>query len=158
VGLPGDRLRLEDNVLTINGERVQVDPLAQGLPCMDSLPDFVRCSTQVETLGPHTFISQHHRDNCPNGRTCSANWPLELKPPCFSAAEGQECQYFGDRASNPDWPEVVIPADHFLMMGDNRDNSSDGRYWGLVPRQNILGRAMFIWWSADKRRLFEPIL
>ena len=43
---------------------------------------------------------------------------------------------------------VMVPAGHFFMMGDNRDNSSDSRHWGFVPRENVVGEAMVIYWSA----------
>ncbi len=43
--------------------------------------------------------------------------------------------------------EAVVPADHYFAMGDNRDNSSDSRYWGFVPRDNILGKPFVIYWS-----------
>jgi signal peptidase I len=45
--------------------------------------------------------------------------------------------------------EVVVPADHYFAMGDNRDNSLDSRYWGFVPRQNIIGKPIVIYWSYD---------
>ena len=45
--------------------------------------------------------------------------------------------------------EVVVPADSFFAMGDNRDNSLDSRYWGFVPRDNIIGKPFIIWWSYD---------
>ena len=45
--------------------------------------------------------------------------------------------------------EVVVPPECFFAMGDNRDVSWDSRYWGFVPRQNILGRPMFIYWSFE---------
>ena len=43
--------------------------------------------------------------------------------------------------------EVVVPPNHYFAMGDNRDNSSDSRYWGFVPRENIVGKPFLIYWS-----------
>ncbi len=43
--------------------------------------------------------------------------------------------------------EVVVPPDHYFAMGDNRDNSLDSRYWGFVPRDNIIGKPLLIYWS-----------
>ncbi|HEY3031745.1 MAG TPA: signal peptidase I, partial [Bradyrhizobium sp.] len=43
----------------------------------------------------------------------------------------------------------TVPPDSFFGMGDNRDNSLDSRYWGFVPRENILGTPTLIWWSYD---------
>lgn len=45
--------------------------------------------------------------------------------------------------------EVVVPAGSYFAMGDNRDNSSDSRFWGLVPRENITGKPLLIFWSFD---------
>lgn len=54
--------------------------------------------------------------------------------------------------------EVVIPPDSYFAMGDNRDNSLDSRYWGFVPRENIIGKPAIIFWSYDTstERLADP--
>jgi signal peptidase I len=45
--------------------------------------------------------------------------------------------------------EIVVPPDSYFAMGDNRDNSYDSRYWGFIPRENLIGRPMFISWSFE---------
>lgn len=45
--------------------------------------------------------------------------------------------------------ELVVPPDRYFAMGDNRDVSYDSRFWGFIPRENIIGRPMFIYWSFD---------
>ena len=45
--------------------------------------------------------------------------------------------------------ELVVPAENYFAMGDNRENSLDSRYWGFVPRENIIGKPLVIFWSFD---------
>ena len=48
-----------------------------------------------------------------------------------------------------EWGPIVVPADSFFMMGDNRDSSYDGRYWGFLPRYNVRGRPLLVYFSYD---------
>jgi signal peptidase I len=59
---------------------------------------------------------------------------------------------FGAAPSQPthdNWGPLVVPSRHFLMLGDNRYNSKDSRYWGVVPRENLRGRPLFVYYSYD---------
>ena len=45
--------------------------------------------------------------------------------------------------------EIVVPEGQYFAMGDNRDDSSDSRFWGLVPRENIIGKPLIVYWSYE---------
>jgi signal peptidase I len=65
----------------------------------------------------------------------------------------------GEDSTAPTWPleirqyihgdDLFVPEGYYFMMGDNRDSSLDSRYWGFVPRANIVGRPLFVFWSLD---------
>ena len=64
----------------------------------------------------------------------------------FPKGEGDESTVFDVRER---YGPVTVPADHYFMMGDNRDNSQDSRYWGFLPAHYVKGRALMIYWSFD---------
>jgi signal peptidase I len=65
---------------------------------------------------------------------------------------GLAASRFGATPAQPthdNWGPLVVPAQHYFMMGDNRYNSKDSRYWGFVPRDNLRGRPLFVYYSYD---------
>ncbi|MDH4113842.1 MAG: signal peptidase I [Burkholderiaceae bacterium] len=123
VGLPGDRVEYVNKQLTINGKLV---PLKKSEPYYD--PDRMQYYTQfVEGLGnvEHRIIVS---DQIPPG--LGGGFPNTHPGACQYSGSGVVCQ---------------VPPGHYFMMGDNRDNSEDSRFWGFVPDENIVGRAFFIW-------------
>ncbi len=162
VGLPGDRVEVHDDHLVINGETIELRPLGQ---YTDGCYVDVRLSE--EKLGEHTHqvMSCRSADGMPPAYMLrgSATPPPSCDRKQFRSAGNRVCRETpasagrdgGDFASGDaaDWmPDGVIPPGHYLMIGDNRDNSEDGRTWGLVPDKNLVGKATRIWFNFDPQR------
>jgi signal peptidase I len=65
------------------------------------------------------------------------------------AAPGMEGKWWLEMRKLVEDGELIIPEGHYFVMGDNRDDSQDSRYWGFVPRENIIGRPLLIYWSVQ---------
>ncbi len=155
VATPGDRIRLENDVLILNDKPVQTEVVEETTCAVYGGGDYddrpthrCPCVLQRETVGDASWVTQHITEpGCsPATAEPSETWPLEYAP---------VRRYFGAKDTNPDWPNVVVPEGHVLVMGDNRDNSQDGRFWGFVPYDRIKGKAFVIYWARDKDRLFN---
>jgi signal peptidase I len=141
VAVAGDRVRLEGNVLHLNGRAVPTEVLASDIPCDDATLGGCRCVRQRERAGDIEYETQHLAGpHVQSNRACEnrPNWPTE------------DPREFASRGANPEFPDVLVPEGHILMMGDNRDNSSDGRFWGFVPVQNTKGKALVLWWPPNR--------
>jgi signal peptidase I len=127
VGLPGDRIAYENNRLAVNGQPVQ---LTEAGEFYDS--DRLSYSRQYsEKLGAieHNILTELEK---PSFITPMAPFPHQ-----------DRCSY--DRAG----VTCTVPPGHYFVMGDNRENSLDSRFWGFVPEQNIVGKAFFIWMNLS---------
>jgi signal peptidase I len=132
VGVPGDEVAYLNKRLTINGQAVKTD----------AVPEFfdesaMRYFKQLE----ETFGQSKHRilndDERPAFVPGADEFPNRQN--CRYSIEGVVCK---------------VPEGHYFMMGDNRDNSLDSRYWGFVPDQNIVGKAFFVWMNfGDLKRI-----
>ena len=113
IGVPGDRIRLHEGNVYLNGVR----------------------QDEKYVTAPRASFADVYRDEFPSGlmyglSQMSPGWPATLSK---SIHDG----------------EVVVPPDHYFAMGDNRDNSLDSRYWGFVPKENVIGRPLVVFWSFD---------
>ena len=111
IGVPGDRLRLVNKQVWVNGA-----PLKE---------------PYVRYVDPSINM---FRDNFPRTDIAAFNmegkWWLEMKK---LVEDGQ----------------LIVPEGHYFVLGDNRDDSQDSRFWGFVPRENIIGRPLLIYWSVQ---------
>jgi signal peptidase I len=118
MGVAGDRIRLENKKVWLNGHLLNEPYVVHKLDYLDS-----------------------YRDNFPS----DPNTPLY--PPAQVMLE-----------HNVKNGEVIVPPGYYFAMGDNRDQSLDSRYWGFVPRENIIGKPLIIYWSyeASTEELSNP--
>ena len=135
VGIPGDTVVYKNKKLIVNGVASQYE----------NQPDFLH-------EGPQLSYAKQYIEKTPNlthkvlnddDRHAGIYMPGEADFPyadhCEYDAEGVTCR---------------VPSGHYFMMGDNRDNSQDSRYWGFVPDQNIVGKAYFIWMNFGDLKRF----
>ncbi len=131
VGVPGDEVAYLNKKLTINGQPVSKNPVPEFFD-----EDAMRYFKQFEEdLGGkrHRLLNDDDRPAFIPG---AEDFPF--KQNCRYSVEGVTCK---------------VPQGHYFMMGDNRDNSLDSRYWGFVPDKNIVGKAFLVWmnFSSLKR-------
>jgi signal peptidase I len=138
VGLPGDKVVYRGKRLTINGEPVAVQ---QAGFYTDAELNYLRLPAFLEKLGNHN----HQMMIVP------AQPPVDLAQ-VRQFPHRENCEY------NDDGFSCSVPAGHYFMMGDNRDQSSDSRYWGFVPDDHIKGRAFLVWMNfGDFKRIGNGI-
>jgi len=109
IGLPGDRVRLLDSRVLVNGFPLREDYVIHTWPGWDRFRDDF----------PLTDLP---------GSSVEPRWWEQLRR---QVRDG----------------ELIVPPNHYFVLGDNRDESLDSRYWGFVPRENIIGRPLVIYWS-----------
>ncbi|STZ76182.1 signal peptidase I [Bergeriella denitrificans] len=137
IGLPGDVVEYKDKVLSINGQVVKDTP-AGVYEYQEYVPELgqnvgIKAEQFSETIGSHTFdILQ-----VPGYGSYEPGQLAKFNQSAFAGS----CEYAPDGSAF----RCTVPEGHYFMMGDNRDNSSDSRYWGFVSDKLIVGKAFFVW-------------
>jgi signal peptidase I len=124
VGVPGDEVAYLNKRLTINGQPVPAEQLKPDFFDQDAMRYFKLFEEQLGDK-KHKLLNDDERPAFVPG---VEDFPFRQN--CRYSVEGVVCK---------------VPEGHYFMMGDNRDNSLDSRYWGFVPDKNIVGKAFLIW-------------
>ena len=123
VGVPGDEVAYLNKKLTINGKPLPKTPLPDFFDA-----DALRYAKQFQETNGNKTYRLLNDDERPAFVAGADNFLFRVN--CNYSSEGVVCK---------------VPEGHYFMMGDNRDNSLDSRYWGFVPEKNIVGKAFFVW-------------
>ena len=161
IGLPGDTIEIRGTRVLINGAELPENKYFVGLQ-RDEKADLEPSTPLQPTEGATWTVYYGEASRFEDSLASSVE------------ADEEEVDVIGDITGDDDEdaPELSfhgearryaiderfrIPAGEYFCLGDNRDNSQDSRYWGTVPRQNIIGRAMFVYWSLNEsERLHDP--
>ncbi len=126
IGLPGDRIRIEGRDVIVN--------------------DHVLPEHRVDAVDKHDNKSPLEVVNDPP-RKPDETYNVYYSP---GAGDEQSSEDYEAFKREGDGRQLVIPSGKYFVMGDNRENSEDSRFWGFVPRELVIGRAMFVYWSYDE--------
>lgn len=160
VAEPGDTIQIIDKVVYINrqefpkakGQRfIFPNPKPKGQPNRDIFPK--NSGWNEDNYGPLRIPKK--------GDLVNLNSENYERWDTFIKREGHKIERTSDGkifVDNNETTSYTVERNYYFAMGDNRDNSLDSRFWGFVPRENIVGRAWFVYWSWDSNIGFDRLI
>lgn len=139
VGLPGDRIVYKD-------KQLYLIPACENAPCGNYK------ALDMNYLGDETFADEESKMQVYSEILGEVAHKVLINP----MRQDQVTYYYQQPGTYA--YEWVVPQGHYFMMGDNRDNSRDSRFWGFVPEQNLVGKAVAIWISFEFYRSSDGLL
>jgi signal peptidase I len=134
IGMPGDTVEFKNNQVFLNGQLWPEHRMIGDSDDNVSALDVTEFESRREGENYNVYYSSDTMNAAKQGN----------RPPQTSSNPCRGYQF--GVAGKPS----VVPENSFFVMGDSRDNSEDSRFWGFVPRELIIGRAMFVYWSCDR--------
>ncbi|MFT6194594.1 MAG: signal peptidase I [Cognaticolwellia sp.] len=141
IGLPGDRVIYKNKILYIKPA---------------CLPSDAKCPNFEQVKQTFKNKTDYNDDGMPLTRYTSTMADTTHDFLVNEQILPRTQHYFQQRATQAN--EFYVPKGHYFVMGDNRDSSSDGRFWGFVPEENLVGEAVAIWMSFDFDRTPDSFL
>ncbi|CAN5778272.1 hypothetical protein BH20ACI4_BH20ACI4_04640 [soil metagenome] len=129
IGLPGETVEFKNNQVFINGQLLPEHRIIGDADNQEAALETKEIEPRQAGENYDVYYSEENMTDVQAGRE------LPISPNVEFATPGKP---------------MVVPENQYFVMGDSRDNSEDSRYWGFVPREVIIGRAMFVYWSCDR--------
>ena len=135
IGLPGDKVEFRNNQVFINDQLLPENRITADSPKDRNGATDQEAALQIKSAEP---------------RTDNEKYDVYYLEQTMKLAQSGKMLSREDYEFGVQGKPMIVPENQYFVMGDSRDNSEDSRFWGFVPGDLVIGRAMFVYWSCDR--------